>query len=191
VTLANRIVREVAGRDVAAALSTWERRRDRYWHRASSGLMSLLLAQYLGWPLWQQLAATALGVTFGGGLLSPDVDQARAWRLVDTWTPDWIIGSPLRHHGIAHAISLHVTLAAAGWHFGAPWFVWWVPLVWGMHAIGDALIGKGWHGEPGPPWLLWWGNRGLGWFKSGGVVGVLGTVACWVGMIWLLVPTGR
>lgn len=185
-TLAIRAVRAVAGNDTAAAFTTWGKRKDRYWHRASSGLMSVLLAQSLAWPAWQQSSAVVIGVTFGGGLLSPDVDNARVWRAFDERFPDRWAGSPLRHHGATHSVSIAAALVVGLFVVGAPWFVWWIPLVWIMHDLGDVMIGHGWQGEAGPCWVLWWSNWGFDLFKSGGFMGVLGTIACWVGIGWRL-----
>jgi LexA-binding, inner membrane-associated putative hydrolase len=192
VTIAKGAVHLVAGRQVAVAYGVWERRADRYWHRASSGLTSLLLAQALGWDLSRQVTALALGLTFGGGLLSPDVDNSGPWRAFDEAVPDRWVGSPLRHHGITHSVPLAAGTAAAAWlvlwwlGLGSLWWLWWVPLVWVMHDLGDWLIGHAYQGAAGPCWRMWWGNHGLGKFKSGGLTCRLLTVACWFGIGWLM-----
>lgn len=180
-------IRLTMGEEAASAVSDWDGRVDQIWHRSSSALASIWLARWMGWPLWQQVVVMAIGWMFGGGRLSPDMDNCLWWRRMDRVLPDWVIGSPLRHHGATHSITTFAAVAAAGWHWEPAWWpLWWVAVAWALHGLGDALIGKGWHGEPGPCWLLWWGNAGLGVFKSGGVVCRLATVGCWVGTWWTL-----
>ncbi len=189
-TFTRSAVKVIAGSSAAEAYGKWERRADRYWHRASSGLANLVLVQLLGWPVYQQLVALAIGVTFGGGRCSPDTDQYAYWSRIEgsvlgRWLFGRAIGSPLRHHGISHSPWLAL-LGVAGALWAGVWGLWLAPLSWFWHDLGDALVGFRPHGcdGPGPPWILWWHNRGLGKIKSGGKVCRLMTVACWALIAW-------
>lgn len=189
-TIASRAVRAVAGRDAAAAYSRWESRRDQYWHRSSATLGSVALAQALDWPVWRYVVVALAGWTFGGGRWSPDADQGRAWRLLRALVPDILeraLGNPLAHHKITHSVPIHATLVAAGatWAPGM-WPVWWVAVAWLLHDLGDWLIGRAYQGEAGPSWAPWGCQWGLGWWKSGGFVGGVLTLACWPALVWLL-----
>ena len=194
-TAAATVVGVFAGRDARAFMNDWSRAADRWWHRASSGLASLVWAQALGWGLGRQVAALAIGCTFGGGRWSPDMDQYKFWSRVESWPiVQWIsrrTGSPLRHHGITHSVPIAatVTAVAALWaaFFGGTWVAAFVPLQWVHHDLGDVGIGRG--GEEvdcGPSWGLWRRNWGLGIFKSGGPTCRALTVACWLAIFWLL-----
>lgn len=171
-------------------LVDWDRAADRWWHRASSGLACLVVAQALGWELRRQVGALAVGVLFGGGRFSPDLDQRKPWRWLDRRLPDEKLGDggPLQHHGITHN-PRWPAIAAAAWWVASVW-VWWACwpamacLAWVWHDAGDVLIGRGGSdvraGVPLRSWG-WTGHVGLGWFRSGGLVCRALTVACWAG----------
>ena len=187
-TLARSVVGAVAGHDAQEAWGRWEKAADRYWHRSSSTLGLLVVAQLLGWDFVHQVIAAAVGLVFGGGRFSPDVDLYRTWSRLERWIPDRWAGSPLRHHGISHSPWLALLLAGAAAVWSPIWGLWLVPAAWFCHDMGDVLVGFRPHGcdGPGPPWVLWWHNRGLGMFKSGGTACRWFTVACWLMIGWLL-----
>ena len=192
-SLTKTAIRFLAGDGVAASYGRWEDRADRYWHRAFSGLVCLLVAQTLGWGLARQVVAVAVGAAFGGGAWSPDCDQYAWFRRLDKIVPDeWLgHGGPLGHHRITH--SPWIPAAGIWWVAGTPgtWPLTLVFVAWIGHDLGDVLIGRGGKDVPcGPPWFLWWKNWGLGVFRSGGRVCMAATVACWVGVIWRLWSVG-
>jgi len=146
----------------------------------------------MGWDQPGQVIALALGVVFGGGRFSPDMDQYGWFRdLRDHLPPRW--RRALRHHGLTHspwlALSGVVVLVALGWLEVVPSVALLVPAAWLWHDLGDALVGRTPYGDdgPGPPWRWAECNRGLGRIKSGGRVCQVLTVGCWVGIAALLV----
>jgi LexA-binding, inner membrane-associated putative hydrolase len=125
-----------------------------------------------GLPWWATVGSSALASITSDGPTSPDIDQYRAWKRLDRWVPDELLGhgGPLQHRGLSHWWGLPAMLAGLAWHVGAGWYVW--ALIIGLisHLVGDLLCGQadGWaHRGPGIPLLPWWGHVGLG-LKSGG-----------------------
>lgn len=55
----------------------WRRHPDRWWHRASAGLLCLTVAQAAGFGDGRQVVSLLIGVVCGGGALSPDVGDHR------------------------------------------------------------------------------------------------------------------
>lgn len=132
---------------------------------------------------WQIVASTAIAATFAGGELSPDMDQYKAWRKLDKWLPDELLGrgGPLQHRGISHWWGLPVLVAigvAIGQHLSpAPfWFLAWAVLVgWSSHLVGDFVFGKASpydHRGPGIPIWPWWKHVGVGLGASGPIESV-------------------
>lgn len=181
------LVRPTLGSDAVSFLSRWDRRADRYWHRASACLGCLLIAQGLGLPGGQQLVAAAIGLTFGGGRLSPDVDQL--WADMGRQRAD--DPKMLDHHGITHCpwppLAVAAALAALALLWPALVVMVFAPLAWVIHDLGDVLIGRGGNEiNAGVPITgLWWGHVGLGVFRSGGAVARLLTVVCWLAIPWV------
>jgi hypothetical protein len=188
-------VRLIAGHEAAAMTGRWERAADRWWHRSSSALASLTLVQTLGWAPAGQVGAVVAGLTFGGGYLSPDVDQRAPlrWlrsRLRRAGRPRAVrLARALDHHRATHSVPLAagVTLVSGLilWGYPAGWLV---PLQWLWHDLGDALVGKRPHGLPGagPAWGLTGHQRGIGRLRSGGPTCRLLTACCWAGISWRL-----
>lgn len=129
------------------------------------------------------LAVTA-AIT-GGGMLSPDVDQYRAWRTLDRWLPDELlgVGGPLQHRGISHWWGTMVGLAAlwAGLLVNVPTVHWLWPVAagqvagWASHLALDFVYGAQVRARSGPivvrggvPLAPWWMHVGIRW-RSGGL----------------------
>jgi len=113
-----------------------------------------------------------------GGVLSPDVDQYRAWHLIDHLLPDeWLgHGGPMRHRGITHFWGLPAAAAAGLWlsRTAMPALVWWlaagIVLGWAAHVAGDAVVGaRSEFRRAGVPVAPWWWHVGLG-ARCGGLV---------------------
>lgn len=171
----------------------WRRHPDRWWHRASTALLCLTVAQCAGWEPRRQLVALGIGAVFGGGALSPDCDAYGWWRALDRYLPDeWLgHGGPLIHHGITHwpgtALLVGWLAAMPATLLGATWAGWLVGLAWLGHQAGDWLIGYGGQDvRQGIPLLPWWAHHGLGLGRSGGPLAKGLTVTCWALTGWRL-----
>jgi len=179
---------------------------------AVAGLTVAGAALAAGASPWPALAVAVTATATGGGRLSPDVDQYRAWRRLDRWLPDELLGAggPLQHRGISHwwgtALALPVVLAGllalvvpVGW-------VWPVPAGvaagWASHLALDYVFGATVRTpegcvivRAGVPAAPWWSHRGVHW-PSGGtrskVAGCLLTVTAVVQVVlivhWAGVP---
>jgi hypothetical protein len=127
-------------------------------------------------PLWQ-VGASALAATLvSGGRLSPDIDQWQAWKRMDRWVPDEMLGhgGPLGHRGVTHWWGTHVALGVA-WSLlvpGSPWLGHALTAGGTSHLAGDLVFGRASpydHRGPGIPLAPWWGHIGLG-LKVDGIV---------------------
>jgi hypothetical protein len=135
---------------------------------------------------WPAIAAAAgVASLFAGGRLSPDIDQFKAWRRLDKWLPDELLGhgGPLGHRRISHwwGIPAAACAALAAVHTVAPgpgWMAWvWLAALaaltgWTSHLVADFAFGKAcWQDGRGPgiPFAPWWGHHGLG-LDTGGIL---------------------
>lgn len=136
-------------------------------------------------PVLAAAAITLIAATTGGGRLSPDVDQFKAWRSLDRWLPDeWLgAGGPLQHRGITHWWGTTLALALAWCVLLAAipplTSIWWagagVVTGWASHLALDCVFGLQVRSPDGAvivragiPMAPWWAHRG-GWFRSGDI----------------------
>jgi hypothetical protein len=116
-------------------------------------------------PAWVAVTSASLASLTAGGITSPDVDQYRAWRTLDRWLPDELLGEggPLQHRGLSHWWGLPAAVGAALYLSGGPWWAWMLLAGWVSHLVADFVFGRGWGGrEAGIPAWPWWGHIGLG-----------------------------
>lgn len=139
-------------------------------HRMFGALCGTAYAVTTGMPPAQAAAFAALAVVTASGPSSPDIDQYRGWRRVDTALPDEALGAggPLQHRGITHwwAWPALAWLALERVPTGA---VGWIPAAllvgWISHLIGDLVFGR----NRGIPLAPWWWHIGVG-LDSGGTL---------------------
>jgi hypothetical protein len=136
-------------------------------------------------PLWHLPIAVGVASLFAGGRLSPDVDQYKAWRRLDKWLPDELLGhgGPLGHRRVSHFWGIPAVVGAAllvthVLHPGPAWIAWaWLAVGsavagWASHLAADYAFGKAcWQDGRGAgiPFAPWWAHHGLG-FDSGGIL---------------------
>jgi hypothetical protein len=144
-----------------------------------------------GWP-WPQAAAAAFlaGVT-AAGPTSPDLDQYRAWRRLDRWVPDELLGAggPLQHRGLSHWWGLPAAAALVVALLPGPvqWLAWCLVVGWASHLVGDLAFGKPdpWSGRgPGIPVWPWWGHVGVGLDTGGWLEGVTAGIVLPAALAW-------
>jgi membrane-bound metal-dependent hydrolase YbcI (DUF457 family) len=124
------------------------------------------------------IIAASSAAVFAGGRTSPDIDQRKWWKDLDTLMPDEVLGhgGPLGHRQITHWWGFPAFAALSWWAFvpATPSLIWTVLfgawIGWCSHLVGDAIFGKGnprYGMGKGVPMLPWWGHVGLG-LKCGG-----------------------
>jgi LexA-binding, inner membrane-associated putative hydrolase len=149
------------------------------------------LAAASEWP-WPQAAAAAFlaGIT-AAGPTSPDVDQYKAWRRLDRWIPDELLGAggPLQHRGLSHwwglpaAAALTITLLPGPMQ----WMGWCLVVGWVSHLFGDLAFGRAdpWSGRgPGIPVWPWWGHMGVGLDTGGWLEGFTAAIVLPAALAW-------
>lgn len=156
-----------------------------HWHPPVTGTVAT--AVYVA-------AATATA----GGWLSPDVDNQPAWKTIDRFLPDELLGNggPMQHRGLAHWWGIAAALAVAV-HLGqVPPAA--VPVAlgavtgWGSHILGDLVFGKAnprYGLKKGVPLLPWGWHIGLG-LKADGWVEHLANALLLPAVGWLTLTIG-
>jgi hypothetical protein len=151
-------------------------------HRALGICAGVALGTAAGWAWPQVVACGWLATLTAAGGVSPDVDQHRAWGLLDRFVPDEWLGNhgPLQHRGIAHWWALPVAgaLAVRYWLPGRfSWVAFALLAGWMSHLAGDFLFGRPGAGRgPGIPFAPWWNHRGLGLAVGGWLERIVGVL---------------
>lgn len=166
---------------------------NRTTHNLLGAASGLGLGLALGGPWWHPVVAAGLASITSDGPTSPDGDQYKAWKRLDRWVPDELLGhgGPLQHRGISHWWGLPVlaaVLVAAVVPQGLQWVGAALVTGWASHLAGDFIFGKAdpWSGRgPGIPVWPWWGHVGLGGKSGGRVERWLAAPAIAGGLAWM------
>lgn len=159
-------------------------------HRFAGVATVLALAHAYPSPGLAVGIACASAALTAGGATSPDLDNQRAAKAIDTLVPDEILGygGPLGHRQLAHWWGLPAIAAVLAWIpvAASPW---WVQALavgaligWSSHLVCDFAVGAPGYGHGiGVPLLPWSAHVGLGLRNEGWtahLIGVLLPVAC-------------
>lgn len=138
-------------------------------HRAFAAVAVLSLGHATHYPTAAVITATAAALVTAGGVLSPDVDQFKAWRAADALLPDEEIGGPLGHRQLTHWWGIPAAATFLAWPAVSVAPLWVQVLAvgallgWCSHLAGDFLFGAGGYGRgKGIPLAPWGWHVGLG-----------------------------
>src|SRR5689334_5875386 len=90
-------------------------------HRCVAAATWPAVATPAGLPHWQAVGGILAAVAFSSGVTSPDIDNTPAWKRLDRWIPDELLGDggPLGHRELTHWWGIPALLA---------WLIWALPL---------------------------------------------------------------
>lgn len=151
-------------------------------HRLAGAWTGALYGWHTGLPMWACAATAGAATLTSAGVLSPDVDQFKAWRRVDRWTPDELFGwgGPMKHRGLTHwpgwpVLAIHLLQGQPSSMLSVA--VWALVLGWASHLLLDFIWGRAFGDRGcGVPLLGWTGYVGLGLDAGGKSEWVFGVV---------------
>ena len=132
-------------------------------HRVLAAGAWLAAAPAVGATGWQAAAGILPAVAFAAGPTSPDLDNTRLAKWVDSVIPG---PDPFGHRRLAHWWALPALAGAAVWQL--PDSLLRVAALaavigWASHLAGDLVFGQGGFGTPqGVPLGPWWWHVGVG-----------------------------